>query len=443
MYKFSAPNSPGLSPTLSARTTTSYAPSIRTIDIFDPVVVLSRADIRASIEAYEQLLSTAKIYRNQLIALSQATAGFGQALERMARCKGALEAGPGLQAAAGLHYLMSNHQQVLSDSFYKKFEIPLLENLDVHKSAIVANEESYDKTLVEMSKRIKETEAENLRIGRKKQRDLAQFRKALRDLTQQVEQMDQLKSEYYHQTLDHEQNNLNFILSKVATIVRAEVDIHERIYTKGLADPLLEAMTSQGSDPFCAHTTADESSEIFTVLPPVSIINNLTPEINNIADFSSEENVYAVRAHAHQSQLPTQQEDKNMVARDQLINGYNGVANNQSTSNSSIYAPNATASSIVLPTESDTLSTNQRFTQLKQQQLDYISEEAEFSRNNLENNSGVSNAPNNDSSETLEPMDLENDMTPKDNTTLSIIFEADSTASVEQSTSNQEITVEQ
>ena len=93
MYKFSAPNSPGLSPTLSARTTTSYAPSIRTIDIFDPVVVLSRADIRASIEAYEQLLSTAKIYRNQLIALSQATAGFGQALERMARCKGALEAG--------------------------------------------------------------------------------------------------------------------------------------------------------------------------------------------------------------------------------------------------------------------------------------------------------------------------------------------------------------
>ena len=139
MYKFSAPNSPGLSPTLSARTTTSYAPSIRTIDIFDPIVVLSRADIRASIDAYEQLLSTAKIYRNQLIALSQATAGFGQALERMARCKGALEAGscllyylpqsnrkhlvvylydlcilgPGLQAAAGLHYLMSNHQQVL------------------------------------------------------------------------------------------------------------------------------------------------------------------------------------------------------------------------------------------------------------------------------------------------------------------------------------------
>ena len=55
--------------------------------------------------------------------------------------------------------------------------------------------------------------------------------------------MDQLKSEYYHQTLDHEQNNLNFILSKVATIVRAEVDIHERIYTKGLADPLLEAVS--------------------------------------------------------------------------------------------------------------------------------------------------------------------------------------------------------
>ncbi|CAG8519185.1 2108_t:CDS:2 [Paraglomus occultum] len=431
MYKFSAPNSPGLSPTLSARTTTSYAPSIRTIDIFDPVVVLSRADIRASIDAYEQLLSAAKIYRNQLIALSQATAGFGQALERMARCKGALEAGPGLQAAAGLHYLMSNHQQVLSDSFYKKFEIPLLENLDAHKAAIIANEESYDKTLVEMSKKIKETEAENLRIGRRKQRDLSQFRKALRDLTQQVEQLDILKSEYYHQTLEQEQNNLNFILSKVATIVRAEVDIHERVYTKGLADPLLEAMTSQGPDPFSAHP---ESSEIFTVLP-APIINNLAPEINNIADFSTEENFYAVRAHA---QLPTNQEDKHIMTRDQLLNG---VTNNQSTSNSSGYEPNATAISIKLPTESDTLSTNQRSTQLKQQ-LDYIPEDAEISHS-LENNHAVPIAPNNDSSQTLEAKDSESDMTPKDNTILSINLESTSTASMEQSTSNQLTTVEE
>ncbi|CAG8703185.1 18567_t:CDS:2, partial [Acaulospora morrowiae] len=135
MYKFSAPTSP----TLSARTSNSIAHSTRTAELVsEPIVALSRADIRASFEAYEQLLSSAKIYRNQMIAFAQASAGFGQALERMARCKGALDsAGPALQAAAGLHYLMSNHQQVLSDAFYKRFEIPLLENLDVHKATVL------------------------------------------------------------------------------------------------------------------------------------------------------------------------------------------------------------------------------------------------------------------------------------------------------------------
>ncbi|CAG8597558.1 6475_t:CDS:2, partial [Scutellospora calospora] len=245
----------------------------------EPTIALSRSDIRASFEAYEQLLSSAKIYRNQMIALAQAAAGFGQSLERLARCKGAFDT-----AAAGLHYLMSNHQQVLSDAFYKKFEIPLLENLDVHKATIIASEECYDKSLAEMSKRIKETESENLRCGRKRQRDLTQFRRALQDLTRQVEDLDRLKTDYYRQTLDTEQNNLNFILSKVSTVIRAEVDIYERISNKGMA--------TQGSDPFSAYPNAESS---FSILSPISIINPI-PEISSATtslittDMSAEDN---------------------------------------------------------------------------------------------------------------------------------------------------------
>lgn len=49
-----------------------------------------------------------------------------------------------------------------------------------------------------------------------------------------------MKAEYYNQTLEIEQQNLEFILSKVSLVVRAEIDIYERIYNKGLADPMLE-----------------------------------------------------------------------------------------------------------------------------------------------------------------------------------------------------------
>ncbi|CAJ0914076.1 15570_t:CDS:2, partial [Entrophospora sp. SA101] len=284
-------------------TSHSLTHSIRTAEATSgKMVILTRADIRASLEAYEQLLASAKIYRNQMIALSQATANFGQSLERIARCKGALEDGPNFQAAAGLHFLMSNHYQLLGDTFYKNFEIPLLENLDTHKSTVIASEENYDNTLTEMSNKIKETEAENLRIGLKRQRDL----------TRQVEDLDRMKTEYHRQTLETEQNNLKFILSKVSTVIKAEVDIFDRISSKGLADPLLDTMVTQGTDPFCTYQTADQFSEIFSVLPPVPIINH-TADISSttttvLNSFSNDFQIYSDENNYYRPQLSTQKE---------------------------------------------------------------------------------------------------------------------------------------
>lgn len=70
--------------------------------------------------------------------------------------------------------------------------------------------------------------------------DIRQFRKALQDLTQQVDEVDRIKTDYHQHILDIERKNHHFLLSKVATVVRAQVDIYERISNKGLADPMLE-----------------------------------------------------------------------------------------------------------------------------------------------------------------------------------------------------------
>ncbi|RUP46104.1 hypothetical protein BC936DRAFT_147358 [Jimgerdemannia flammicorona] len=76
-------------------------------------VILSKNELRKSIEDYEHLLVTAKFYRNQMIQLASAAANFGYALERVAKSRAALDAGQGLQATAGLQLLISNHQQLL------------------------------------------------------------------------------------------------------------------------------------------------------------------------------------------------------------------------------------------------------------------------------------------------------------------------------------------
>ena len=69
--------------------------------------------------------------------------------------------------------------------------------------------------------------------------DIRQFRKALQDLTKQVDELDRIKTDYHRHMAEVERRNHYLILSKTATVVRAQVDIYERISNKGLADPML------------------------------------------------------------------------------------------------------------------------------------------------------------------------------------------------------------
>ncbi|KAF9199285.1 hypothetical protein BGZ49_010626 [Haplosporangium sp. Z 27] len=219
-----------------------------------PAVIITRGDQQAAVDQIQLLLTNAKAYRLQMLALSKAAANFGYALEKIAHSKAAVRDS-------------SN-----SDTLYKQFEIPLLQHLDTHKANIETAESQYERSMREMSQKIKETEATSLQNGRRRQRDLFQFRQALSTLTMQVDELERIKLEYYFNNLESEQANLQLILQKTSTIVRAEVDIYERIANKGLNDAILEPMTTQGPDPYCTYPTTDEFSSIFSILPPTPII---------------------------------------------------------------------------------------------------------------------------------------------------------------------------
>ncbi|KAG0211039.1 hypothetical protein BGX28_008609 [Mortierella sp. GBA30] len=246
-----------------------------------PAVIITRQDQQTSVDMFQVLLTNAKAYRLQMLALSKAAANFGYALEKIAHSKASVRdpsnVCSSLQAAAGLHYLMSNHHQILSDTVYKQFEIPLLQHLDTHKANIEASEAQYERSMRDMSQKIKETEATSMQNGRKRQRDLLQFRQALTTLTMQVDELERIKLGYYFGNLESEQANLQLILQKTSTIVRAEVDIYERIAQKGLNDLILEPMTTQGPDPYCTYPTTDEFSSIFSILPATPIIPTSGP----------------------------------------------------------------------------------------------------------------------------------------------------------------------
>ncbi|PWZ00436.1 hypothetical protein BCV70DRAFT_199715 [Testicularia cyperi] len=268
------PNGPP-SPTLSATTRASLDFPMR------PSILITRADLRNSLSAYEALLSSAKAYTSAMLAMAKASSDFACALEACARVKGAHDSGPALQAASGLHFLKSNYEQVLCDTFWKDFSIPLLSHYDTYRSACTERQVLHDKAITEKSKELKQAEARNNRAGRRKERDLNSFRRALAELQAHVDSIDELKAAYYGEVLEAEEEVWGFIENKVALAVRSQIDISDRISSKGLSDPVLEQMLASIPDPFGSYGPAKQDGEIFSILPPTSLLSSGANSLHN------------------------------------------------------------------------------------------------------------------------------------------------------------------
>ncbi|GAA5984278.1 hypothetical protein JCM10908_006121 [Rhodotorula pacifica] len=277
------PNSykdPNVSPTLSATTSASR------LDLGEdgPKIIVTRADLRESVAAYEQLLSTAKGYRNALIALSSASTALAGALGECARVKGAGDSGENLMAASGLQYMVANSGQVLSDTLYRSFEVPLMTQYDAYVTEIAGRHAEYEELLKEKTARIRETEAENMRQGKKRTRDLEQFRRALNQLQEQVAEVEVCKRTYYSEVLDGESQMWDMIAGKVALLVRSTLDLSDRLASKSTADPVIEAMLNEHPDPFDSYRLDRDEADVLTVLPPISLVNGgaSTPPISAV-----------------------------------------------------------------------------------------------------------------------------------------------------------------
>ncbi|KAK9365310.1 hypothetical protein V1509DRAFT_549458, partial [Lipomyces kononenkoae] len=215
-----------------------------------PKIIVTKDDIQNNIAAYEALLSAASSLRIALEAVAQAENQFGTALEACAKCRGASESEDGLSGAAGLQYLAANHHKILSESFTKWFEHPVRAEVDVYASMTKEHEEKFQKETISRTKQLRKTEKQHVKLGKKKQRNLALYRNALMDLTSQVDGLERLKYEYFKKSLDMTEDISATILKQATGIVRAEVEMFEGIGRKGWTGQGLDGILSNSTDPF-------------------------------------------------------------------------------------------------------------------------------------------------------------------------------------------------
>jgi hypothetical protein len=232
-----------------------------------PKTVLSPDDIQASITAYEILLTTAKAYRNALATLAQTANAFGAALESCARLKGVDEASEGLLSTAGLHFLIANHQSVLSDTVYRSYEIPLRENLESFIQDAGQRREAYLAELGRRKKLLAEREKKHLALAHRNKRSLSEFRTALNDLTMLADDIDKLKSDYFFTSLGSHHETWHRVATRSGIVCKAELQLYSAIghkqecmmpFLRGIVDPW-EAEARSGDD-------------LFSIVPPQEIL---------------------------------------------------------------------------------------------------------------------------------------------------------------------------
>lgn len=267
--------------------------------------VLTKADLERSQEAYSDLVSSAKAYRQALATLSTAASAFGTALESCARLKearaepiGTTAAGASmtasfttkgactadtLMAASGLHHLIANHQQILSETVYRSFEVPLLHDLDKWQSVIDDEEETYQQKIKAQAKEVKRLEKDGLKLHKQKRRDVARFRAHLVELTSKLDGMSTLHADHARTMLRESQDTSSRIVDASCSLVRAEVDIFESLAKKGWTGGGLEDLLEKGTDLFATDTDtnhaggvlgggAGDGVKLFSILPPKSIL---------------------------------------------------------------------------------------------------------------------------------------------------------------------------
>ncbi|KAI1186135.1 hypothetical protein F5B17DRAFT_374770 [Nemania serpens] len=282
--------------------------------------VLTKADLERSQVAYSDLLATAKSYRLALASLSTAASAFGCALEGCARLKEAradlvldLPAGAPaiptlsnsytanatsctadlLLSASGVHHLIANHQQILSETVYRSFEVPLLHDLDKWRRDIEDADEAYQKEVALRSQEIRCLEKDGIKLHKQRRRDLSKFREHLVQLTSKLDGLSALHGEHGQGLLRDSQEASTKILDAGCSLVRAEVDIFESLARKGWSGGGLDDLLERGRDLFAADDetavaggsgsagggAASEGIKLFSILPPKSILADTVSDL--------------------------------------------------------------------------------------------------------------------------------------------------------------------
>ena len=115
---------------------------------------------------------------------------------------------------------------------------------------------------------LKSIEAQYHKSGSRHTRDLQSFRTMLTELQDKVNEMEDTKAQHYMDVLQNEEHTWDLVAQNVLLLVRAQVDMADRLSSKAVQDPVLESLMAHMPDPFQSYGPPKRENELFSILQP-------------------------------------------------------------------------------------------------------------------------------------------------------------------------------
>ncbi|CUM48992.1 uncharacterized protein AC631_05723 [Debaryomyces fabryi] len=247
-------------------------PSLNTFTSFSPSVsdlsnILTSQDFQHTTEKYSNIIDKAEKLRLSLAGVCEAASEFGHALEdsinECPKVNNSKNVSNGIMNAGGLQHIIAANQNILSSLILLSFEQPLRKELQNLQEEYSSNYKFYQQEVKSKSNLLKEKELENLKLSKSKTRNLNTYKINLLSLTNQIDDIDRLKYEYYHEINSMIENfNRDHLLVRTGSLVRAHLEIYEGIAKKGWSGGGLDELLAISPDLFGTDYTDEEDEQL-------------------------------------------------------------------------------------------------------------------------------------------------------------------------------------
>ena len=219
--------------------------------ISDLQTLITKRDVKSTMDNMSHLLKSTNKFAQSLMEVSESASGMATAIENMAKLKGCNDdTAEKLLNASGLFHLLGNHEQILSTYVNELLCDKLQDEIDEFKINSKKSENEFKMNSKEQSLKLKLQERNNMKLAKRKIRNLISYRESLSNLQNQLDQLETLKYDYYRDSYLLVDKTCNHVLTNIATVSRTQVELSENIARKGWSGGGLDELLIDAEDPF-------------------------------------------------------------------------------------------------------------------------------------------------------------------------------------------------